>query len=166
MKKKTLKAVGALTGAAVLVSGFIPANEAVIVEENKTPAPEAIDGVKVEMGKEASYDEIANVKGEFAFCQDHVAPADEVFNLFGTVTTGICAKPGFAMDEVKKEDHYINVGGQIKKAASYSIEQLKTYLKNAGFTHIRVWADREFTAPRDGEQRVWFQARKGVVRKK
>ena len=40
MKKKTLKAVGALTGAAVLVSGFIPANEAAIVEENKTPAPE------------------------------------------------------------------------------------------------------------------------------
>ena len=64
MKKKTLKAVGALTGAAVLVSGFVPANEAAIVEENKTPAPEAIDGVKVEMGEEASYDEIANVKGE------------------------------------------------------------------------------------------------------
>ena len=125
MKKKTLKAVGALTGAAVLATGFIPANEAAIVEENAVPAVDAIDGVKVEMGEEVSYDEIAEVKGEFAFCQDHVAPADEVFNLFGTVTTGICAKPGFAMDEVKKEDYYINVGGQIKKAATYTIEQLK-----------------------------------------
>ena len=47
---------------------------------------------------------------------------------------------------------------------AYSIDQLKTYLKNAGFTHIKVWADREFTAPREGEQRVWFQARKGVLR--
>ena len=47
---------------------------------------------------------------------------------------------------------------------AYSIEQLRGYLKNAGFTRIRVWADRQFVAPREGEQRVWFQARKGVVR--
>ena len=49
---------------------------------------------------------------------------------------------------------------------AYSIGQLTGYLKNAGFTHIRVWADRLFCAPREGEQRVWFQARKGTVRQK
>ncbi len=49
---------------------------------------------------------------------------------------------------------------------AYSVEQLTRYLKNAGFTHIKVWADRLFCAPREGEQRVWFQARKGVVKQK
>ena len=49
---------------------------------------------------------------------------------------------------------------------AYSIEQLKGYLKDAGFTRIEVYADREFCAPRQGEQRVWFKARKGVVRQK
>ena len=49
---------------------------------------------------------------------------------------------------------------------AYSIEQLKTYLKQAGFTRIEVYADRLFCAPREGEQRAWFKARKGVVRQK
>ena len=49
---------------------------------------------------------------------------------------------------------------------AYSIEQLKGFLKNAGFTHIEVYADREFCAPREGEQRVWFKARKGTVKRK
>lgn len=44
---------------------------------------------------------------------------------------------------------------------AYSQEQLTEYLKAAGFTHIEVYADREFTAPRDGEQRIYFKARKG-----
>lgn len=125
MKKKTLKAVGALTGVAVLATGYIPVNEASVVEEKATlPASDEL-GVSVETGEEIQYKEVANVEGDFLFCQDQVTPADDVFNLFGTVTTGICAKPGFAMDEVEKEDHYINVGGKIKKSASYTIEQLK-----------------------------------------
>ena len=49
---------------------------------------------------------------------------------------------------------------------AYSIEQLRSYLKAAGFTKIRVYADRQFAAPREGEQRVWFTARKGTVKRK
>ena len=49
---------------------------------------------------------------------------------------------------------------------AYSIEQLKDYLKAAGFTHIRVYADRRFEEPAPGEQRIYFKAHKGkVVRK-
>ncbi len=44
---------------------------------------------------------------------------------------------------------------------AYSQEQLHQYLKAAGFTHIEVYADRLFTAPRPGEQRIYFKARKG-----
>ena len=43
-------------------------------------------------------------------------------------------------------------------------EQLKSYLKAAGFTHIAVYADRLFEAPRPGEQRIYIKARKGKVK--
>lgn len=45
---------------------------------------------------------------------------------------------------------------------AYSAEQLKGYLKTAGFTHIEVYADRLFQAPRAGEQRIYIKARKGI----
>lgn len=44
---------------------------------------------------------------------------------------------------------------------AYSEEQLRSYLQEAGFTRIRVYADRLFEAPRIGEQRIYFSARKG-----
>ena len=44
---------------------------------------------------------------------------------------------------------------------AYSEEQLRGYLKAAGFDHIRVYADRLFEAPRPGEKRIYFSARKG-----
>lgn len=49
---------------------------------------------------------------------------------------------------------------------AYSQAQLTNYLKEAGFTHIEVYADRLFMAPRPEEQRIYFKARKGkIVRK-
>ena len=77
--------------------------------------------------------------------------------------TNICS---YGMDLFQRDGEVWHRSFEEHQEYAYSIEQLKAYLKNAGFTHIKVWADREFTAPRDGEQRVWFQARKGVVRKK
>ena len=47
---------------------------------------------------------------------------------------------------------------------AYSQEQLKEYLKAAGFTHIRVYADRRFEAPQEGEQRIYIKARKGKIK--
>ena len=77
--------------------------------------------------------------------------------------TNICS---YGMDLFQREgEHWVRSFEEHQEYA-YSIDQLKRYLKNAGFTHIKVWADREFTAPREGEQRVWFQARKGTVKRK
>ena len=45
---------------------------------------------------------------------------------------------------------------------AYSQQQLTGFLKDAGFTHIEVYADRLFEAPRQGEQRIYFKARKGI----
>ena len=44
---------------------------------------------------------------------------------------------------------------------AYSAEELTQYLKAAGFTHIAVYGDRVFEAPRPGEQRIYIKARKG-----
>ena len=47
---------------------------------------------------------------------------------------------------------------------AYSAEQLVGYLKDAGFTHIRVYGDRRMEAPAEGEQRIYIKARKGKIR--
>ncbi len=47
---------------------------------------------------------------------------------------------------------------------AYSQARLEGYLKAAGFTHIHVYADRSFTAPREGEQRIYIKARKGKIK--
>ena len=47
---------------------------------------------------------------------------------------------------------------------AYSETQLREYLKAAGFTHVEVYADRIFEAPRAGEQRIYFKARKGKIK--
>ncbi len=45
---------------------------------------------------------------------------------------------------------------------AYTADQLRQYLKNAGFTHIRIYGDGRMEAPRAGEQRIYFSARKGI----
>ncbi len=47
---------------------------------------------------------------------------------------------------------------------AYSCEQITGYLKAAGFTAIEVFADRRLCAPRPGEQRIYFKARKGRIK--
>ncbi len=44
---------------------------------------------------------------------------------------------------------------------AYCVPQLRGYLRSAGFTHIRVYADGKLSAPEIGEMRVYFSARKG-----
>ena len=55
--------------------------------------------------------------------------------------TNICS---YGMDLFQREGDVWRRSFEEHQEYSYSIEQLKTYLKNAGFTHIKVWADREF----------------------
>lgn len=47
---------------------------------------------------------------------------------------------------------------------AYSQQTLVEYLRDAGFTSIAVYADREITAPRPGEQRIYLKARKGRIK--
>jgi DMSO/TMAO reductase YedYZ molybdopterin-dependent catalytic subunit len=116
MKKNTKKAMaGALSMAAIMAQ---PA--AAIAAE----APAAV--AALDSREEESFAEIQNVQGNFSFRQDEVTPADEIFNLFGTVATAACAKPGFAMDEIAEEEYYVNVKGTIKKEYALSLDQIKS----------------------------------------
>ena len=47
---------------------------------------------------------------------------------------------------------------------AYSQQQLTDYLRQAGFTHIEVYGDRQIAAPAPGEQRIYFKARKGKIK--
>lgn len=120
MKKKSKKVMaGALSMAAVMAQ---PAT-AIAAE-----APSSV--AVLDSRAEESFDKIQNVQGAFRFSQNVATPADDIFNLFGTVATAACAKPGFAMDQMAEEEYYVNVKGTITKDYSMTLDQIKA--KSAG----------------------------------
>ena len=72
--------------------------------------------------------------------------------------TNICS---YGMDLFQREGNMWRRSFEEHREYAYSQEQLTGFLKDAGFTHIEVYADRLFEAPREGEQRIYFKARKG-----
>ena len=72
----------------------------------------------------------------------------------------------YGMDLFQRRGDYWHRSFEEHREYAYSAEQLVGYLKDAGFTHIEVFADRLFEDPREGEQRIYIKARKGrVIRK-
>ena len=72
--------------------------------------------------------------------------------------TNICS---YGMDLFQREGKMWRRSFEEHREYAYSQEQLTEFLKDAGFTHIEVYADRLFEAPREGEQRIYFKARQG-----
>ena len=72
--------------------------------------------------------------------------------------TNICS---YGMDLFQRQGDVWHRSFEEHREYAYSRQQLMGYLKDAGFTHIRVYADRRFEAPGAGEQRIYFKARKG-----
>ncbi|MBR6595786.1 MAG: methyltransferase domain-containing protein [Oscillospiraceae bacterium] len=77
--------------------------------------------------------------------------------------TNICS---YGMDLFQREGEVWHRSFEEHREYAYSAEQLVGYLKDAGFTHIEVYADRVFEAPRPGEQRIYIKARKGRIKRK
>ena len=73
-------------------------------------------------------------------------------------STNICS---YGMDLFQREGQCWYRSFEEHQEYAYSQEQLTGFLKDAGFTHIEVYADRLFETPRPGEQRLYFKARKG-----
>ena len=72
--------------------------------------------------------------------------------------TNICT---YGMDLFQREGNVWHRSCEEHREYAYSRDQLTAYLRSAGFTHIEVYGDRRFEAPGEGEQRIYFKARKG-----
>ena len=75
--------------------------------------------------------------------------------------TNICS---YGMDLFQRRGDLWDRSFEEHQEYAYSQEQLTDYLRQAGFTSIRVYGDREFRNPLPGEQRIYFKARKGRIR--
>ena len=77
--------------------------------------------------------------------------------------TNICS---YGMDLFQRRGEVWERSFEEHREYAYSAEQLTGYLKAAGFTHIEVYGDRKFCPPEEGEQRIYFKARKGKMKRK
>ena len=75
--------------------------------------------------------------------------------------TNICS---YGMDLFQRRGDVWQRSFEEHREYAYSAEQLTEYLRSAGFTHIRVYADGKLEAPKAGEQRIYFSARKGRIK--
>ena len=75
--------------------------------------------------------------------------------------TNICS---YGMDLFQRKGNLWERSFEEHCEYAYSADQLVGYLKDAGFTHIRVYGDRRMEAPAEGEQRIYIKARKGKIR--
>ncbi len=75
--------------------------------------------------------------------------------------TNICT---YAMDLFQRQGDLWNRSYEEHQEYAYSAQQLTGYLRQAGFTHIAVYADRSFAPPAPGEQRIYIKARKGTIK--
>ena len=72
--------------------------------------------------------------------------------------TNICT---YGMDLFQRTGETWQRSYEEHREYAYSAETLVSFLKNAGFTHIEVFADRMLCPPRADEQRIYLKARKG-----
>ena len=75
--------------------------------------------------------------------------------------TNICS---YGMDLFQRQGDVWHRSFEEHREYAYTAQQLTEYLKAAGFTHIRVYADGKLEAPGEGEQRIYFSARKGKIK--
>ena len=75
--------------------------------------------------------------------------------------TNICS---YGMDLFQRSGDVWHRSFEEHREYAYTAQQLTEYLKAAGFTHIRIYADGKLDAPAEGEQRIYFSARKGKLK--
>lgn len=75
--------------------------------------------------------------------------------------TNICS---YGMDLFQRQGSVWHRSFEEHREYAYSQAQLTEFLKKAGFTRIRVYGERRFSPPEEGDQRIYFSARKGIVK--
>ncbi len=75
--------------------------------------------------------------------------------------TNICS---YGMDLFQRQGNAWCRSFEEHREYAYTQDQLTAYLRSSGFTDVEVYGDRIFEAPRPGEQRIYFKARKGRIK--
>ena len=75
--------------------------------------------------------------------------------------SNICS---YGMDLFQRRGNVWHRSFEEHQEYAYSRQQLTEYLKNAGFTKIRVYGDRRLEEPNESDQRIYFSARKGRMK--
>ena len=75
--------------------------------------------------------------------------------------TNICS---YGMDLFQRSGDVWHRSFEEHKEYAYSAGMLTEFLRSAGFTHIRIYGDRRMDAPNASDLRIYFKARKGIVK--
>ena len=67
----------------------------------------------------------------------------------------------FWMDIFRKEGQLWRRGEELHQEYAYTMDELESYLKEAGFVSVKRYGELSRCAPREGEQRIFFVAVKG-----
>lgn len=67
----------------------------------------------------------------------------------------------YAMDIFRREGDVWLRDGEVHEERAYTVEELTGLLEEAGFTEIRLYGNLKFRRPAEGEDRIFFTARKG-----
>ena len=68
----------------------------------------------------------------------------------------------FWMDIFRREGELWRRGEELHEEYAYTMEELEGYLRQAGFAAVKQYGELKFRAPRPGEQRIFFAARKAA----
>lgn len=136
INKKVFRVVASVAGAAVLLTRaqtlaadviYAPESASLISngEENQLNQVHELE-LETNVKSAAKFNVEAHIKGSFSFDQDVLSPPDQVFSIFGTALTGLCAKPFFAFENDVKEigQYLVKIGGDIKNAYSVNLADL------------------------------------------
>lgn len=68
----------------------------------------------------------------------------------------------FWMDIFRREGELWRRGEELHEEYAYTMEELEDYLRQVGFAAVKQYGELKFRAPRPGEQRIFFAARKAA----
>ena len=74
-----------------------------------------------------------------------------------------CTIDSYGMDLFQRQGDVWNRSFEEHQEYAYSRQQLTEFLRRAGFTAIACYGDRKLSEPEQGEQRMYFKARKGKI---
>ena len=66
----------------------------------------------------------------------------------------------YGMDIFRRDGGHWQRGEEVHEEYAYTPEELEEYLRQAGFRDIKQYGDRTMRRPKQGEQRIFFAARK------